>query len=161
MTWLARDHALLCRALVGSPETLGAQQICERVGLSVHHIPMPQTICAVSVENIVAIRSDLDAGEIEHVTLHELGHHLIHGRGGHHFWCDRDWVMLSKIERQAEEFAYFVALPGDELERLLWDDATVETIGALYSRTDAWVIRRIELAWDAGELNDLRRAWVA
>lgn len=155
--WVAGQHAEWARLLAGASGPVDALALCRRVGMRVVPLPLPGLICAIYGDGITIINSALSSRRRAHIALHELGHHMIHGpQGGYRFWRERDWVMASKVERQAEDFAYFVHLPADELQTLLWDETPIREIGARYDRSEAWVMTRIELACAAGELAEWR-----
>lgn len=161
--WVARQHAGWMRARLGRGGPVSAEAVCRPLGLHVLDIPMPTLVDALTMEDSICVREGLPWHKREHCILHELGHFLICGPGGgYHFWKDRDWVMLAKAERRAEEFAYFFALPGDELLRLLWHEVPEWEIAEMYHRSVPWLRRRAQLGLDAGELNAFRwNHWAA
>jgi len=162
--WVALDAARRCRAELEIAGPLTGEDLCYRLGLALVAYRLPGRVRGLyCAGNVVAVRPDLRRYTREHVIFHEVGHARLHGPfGGMDFWRERDPVMLRKIERRADEFAYFCALPGDELRQLLWEQVPVWEIAGRYNRSPQWVWQRIHLAWDAGELDALKRQeWIA
>lgn len=156
--WVARDAARRVRAELGVVGPITGAEVCWRLGLTLAYHPLPGAVRGLYAYGYVTVRPDLWAREAEHVIAHEVGHHCLHGPyGGMDFWQGRDPVMLRKIERRAEEFAYFFTLPGDELLPLLRDGVPLAEIAERYGRWPGWVWHRACLAWRAGELDPLRR----
>lgn len=161
--WVARDAARQVRADLGLSGPLTGAQLCRGLGLPLDEHPFPGRVRGLYWGERVVVRPDLWWRMREHVIFHEVGHHRMHGPiGGMEFWRRRDPTMLRRMERQAEEFAYFTALPGDELVRLLRAETPLWEIAERYDRWPHWVWKRVKLAWEAGELDALRRQeWIA
>jgi hypothetical protein len=133
------------RRLTG-PGPLDAEAVCALYGVEVDTWHFRKNLEALYASGSIAVKLGLARPVREHRILHELGHHLIHGdHSGVRFWSTRDAQMLSKAEHQAEMFAYFVALPSNELAVLLRGRVEIEEIASRYTRTEEWVRERIRL----------------
>lgn len=163
MTWVAQLHALVQRQWLDVRGPVSAEAVCQEMGIPIFPYPFRGGILGAYSHGAIAVRPHLHPRVRDDVILHEVGHHLIDGpEADLHFWRRRDWVMLSKSERRAEQFAHFFALPGDELLALIGGDVPIWDIAEQYSRTPQWVCERVQLGWFAGELEPLRRQdWVA
>jgi len=151
---VAREAAARLRVQLGLTGPMEARAVCAALGVPVDIYPFRGTVRGVYWNGRVAVRTGLSRRETQHVILHEVGHHLLHGPvGGAEFWLRRDPTMLRKFEGQAEDFAYFFALPGDELCDLWRQEMSAWEVGERYGRTYPWLRQRVALAHAAGELD--------
>jgi hypothetical protein len=158
MVWIGRWHAQQIRAFLGTSGPLTGEALCAAIGIPLHPLPPIGRVPGIYAGDYIAVRRDIAPSYREHTIFHEVGHHLIHGPiGGYPYWKVRDPVMNRRQYRQAQDFAYFAALPGDVLTLLLSDGLTAWEIGRIYGRSRRWMVRRIELADRAGELEPIRR----
>lgn len=136
------EQAAVVRAIMGGrPAT--AEIVCARFRVPVYRVNLAGRLRAVYVDGAIGVRIGLTRPVQQHLILHELAHHLMHADiAAARFSLDRRGATLSRLEREAEEFAYYFAISDAEMGRLVemgWDGAQV---AAHYCRTPAWVQMR-------------------
>jgi hypothetical protein len=136
------DEAMRARRILGKrPAT--AEAACARFGVPVYRVPLAGRLRAIYAEGAIGVRLGLDRSAQQHAILHELGHHLMHAEiADARAWLARDGATFSRVEREAEAFAFHLTVTDAELARYArdgWDDAA---IAAYYGRAPAWVAER-------------------
>jgi hypothetical protein len=163
MTWVAMRRAAEVRRMIGLTGPVEAARVCAALAVPVYRYHFAGDILGAYSGGAIGVRPLLPRPLRDHIILHEIGHHLLDGPDADlHFWRKRDWVMWRKSERRAEEFAYFFALPGDELMPLLSRGIPAWEIEERYCRPVGWAARRILLARDEPGMTPYwRQDWAA
>jgi hypothetical protein len=163
MTWIALGKAVEVRRMIGMRGPVDAEHVCAILEIPIFRHRFRGAVLGAYSDGSIGIRPYLPKTLRDHIIVHEVGHHFLDGpKADLHFWRRTDWVMWRKQERRAEEFAYFFALPGDELLSLLWRGMRTWEIEEQYCRPYGWAERRVMLARDEPVMFPYwRQEWVA
>jgi hypothetical protein len=155
--WIGKMHAMMARERLGIYGPLDPKAITKQLGMRLVFLPLPDEIMGIYEDSCAYVSTSLAPQERGEMVEHELGHHLIHGpKASRQVWRDVDPVMIRKMDRQADDFAYFFHVPAFEIYRLMWRDIAIDEIAERYERDVRWMTRRIELACASGELGLFR-----
>lgn len=107
MGWIAIERVARARMEYGRFKSNEWQAFLDQCGL--HHMTwdlgtsLPAILCD---EDTIVTDNELAEHETAWWVWHEVAHHLLHG-GDRNFWRSRPQgdIILSKFERQADEFA--------------------------------------------------------
>lgn len=152
----------MARAFLGTSGPVSGEALCAAFGVPLRALPPIGRVPGIYAGDHIAVRLDIPECYREDTIYHEMGHHFIHGPyAGYLFWEARDPQMNRHHHKQARDFAYFAALPGDLLTVMLCDGVSVWQIAREYRRSYSWMQRRIALANEYGELDGMKRQMVA
>lgn len=99
--------------------------------LRVTHFPFRGRVSEALAGRTIGIRQGLPRRHQRWLTLHAIGHHLMHK--GNHLGI-RDWAMIARYEREAELFTGYVYLWGTWGTMETWELAEHHQIPERYIR---------------------------
>ena len=118
MGWLAVEKAKeVHRRHPGLSFPVDVELLAEAEGCKLIDWPLLEPYTEIKRDQWIGLAKDLSQPERRHLIAHALGHHLMH-TGNQVSLYERDKIIVSQQERQAEEYAAHILMPEEELEKL-------------------------------------------
>ena len=118
MSWLTVEKAKeFHRRHPGLSFPVDMERLAEAEGCELVDWPLLEPYTEVKRDQWIGLARGLSRAERRHLIAHALAHHLMHS-GNQVSLYERDKVIVSQQERQAEECAAHILMPEEELQRV-------------------------------------------